>query len=173
MIRMSQSEAARYGLYQRGVSKRSKTAQAEPRPFKSLPDLIPPPECHGAHDFAHADLVLRLPWPPTVNLYWRHYNGKTILSKRARMYKDSVASIVLEARARHLWTCRLAVKIDFFPPDHRKRDIDNLQKGLLDSLQDAGVFVSDSQIDYLQLHRAGVVPGGLAVVRILRLEKDL
>ena len=43
--------------------------------------------------------------------------------------------------------------MDAFPPDRRRRDLDNLQKPLLDALQHAGVYEDDSQIDLLVSRR--------------------
>ena len=48
---------------------------------------------------------------------------------------------------------RLRVEIEAFPPDKRRRDLDNIFKVLLDSLQHAEVYVDDSQIDYLCVQR--------------------
>ena len=39
------------------------------------------------------------------------------------------------------------------PPDLRKRDLDNLLKQTLDALQHAGIYLDDSQIDYILIRR--------------------
>jgi len=44
--------------------------------------------------------------------------------------------------------------IEAFPPDKRRRDLDNLIKAIQDSLQYAGVYEDDSQIDYLTIKRS-------------------
>ena len=41
---------------------------------------------------------------------------------------------------------KVAITIAAFPPDRRRRDLDNILKCLFDSLQHAGVFEDDSQI---------------------------
>lgn len=64
---------------------------------------------------------------------------------------------------------RLEVEVDAYVPDRRRRDIDNIPKALLDSLEHAGVFVNDSQIDRLLVTRKGRRPGGAVVVRIAEL----
>jgi crossover junction endodeoxyribonuclease RusA len=50
--------------------------------------------------------------------------------------------------------------MDAFPPDRRRRDLDNIQKPVLDALQHAGVYEDDSQIDLLVTRRRdlGVPP---------------
>jgi crossover junction endodeoxyribonuclease RusA len=47
---------------------------------------------------------------------------------------------------------RLEVCIDAYPPDARVRDLDNLLKPALDSMQDYGMF-NDGQIDILRIRR--------------------
>ncbi len=67
---------------------------------------------------------------------------------------------------------RMAVSIEVFPPDRRKRDVDNLLKSLVDALQHAGVFPDDSQIIWLLVYRAAVIRGGRVVVTIRDLAAD-
>ena len=52
------------------------------------------------------------------------------------------------------------------PPDHRRRDLDNVQKALLDALAKGGAYRDDSQIDRLQVERGPVTPGGMVLVEI-------
>ncbi len=59
---------------------------------------------------------------------------------------------------------RIALCMDAFPPDRRRRDLDNLQKASLDSLAHAGVFQDDSLIDLLVVRRCNVSkPGHLEI----------
>ena len=48
---------------------------------------------------------------------------------------------------------RIRMEVIAYPPDKRRRDLDNLGKSLLDSLQHAGLYQDDSQIDYLSFER--------------------
>lgn len=103
-------------------------------------------------------LSLSLPWPPSMNTYWRHIvMGKrvaTILSEEARDYRVAVAQQILVQRVpRSSLTGKLAVEITVFPPDRRDRDIDNLPKGILDSLKHANVIRDDADIDDLHIVR--------------------
>jgi crossover junction endodeoxyribonuclease RusA len=61
---------------------------------------------------------------------------------------------------------RIALAMDAFPPDNRRRDIDNIQKATLDALQHAGVYEDDSCVNLLVARRREVVPGGRLDVRI-------
>jgi crossover junction endodeoxyribonuclease RusA len=56
--------------------------------------------------------------------------------------------------------------MDAFPPDRRRRDLDNLQKPVLDALEHAGIYEDDSQIDLLLTRRRDVVAGGRLDVQV-------
>jgi Holliday junction resolvase RusA-like endonuclease len=110
-------------------------------------------------------LDLELPYPPSVNHYWRRVGVRMLLSRGGRAFRDAVGSI-LAARGVRPLDGPLAVQIDVFPPDHRRRDLDNLQKALLDALQHGGAYHDDSQIDVLVLRRCGVQPEGMVRVAV-------
>lgn len=108
------------------------------------------------------------PTPPSVNTYWRNIGaGRTILSKRAREYRKSVLAIVGPAKP---LLKRLAVSIVLYPPDRRKRDLDNAFKGVLDGLAHACVYRDDEQIDELTIKRGPVTKGGKCEVTIREIE---
>lgn len=113
-------------------------------------------------------MLITIPYPPSVNSYWRTVNGRTMLSKRASEYKRVVAkAVMIHAANKHLGG-RLEVDLVVHPPQvNRRRDIDNLAKGVLDSLQSAGVYLDDSQIDKLTITRAEPVPGGVIIATII------
>jgi crossover junction endodeoxyribonuclease RusA len=109
--------------------------------------------------------TIHLPWPPTVNTYWRNVPKRGVLiSKRGRQYRDQVVSSA--PTLPKFGEARLSVSITAYPPDRRKRDLDNLFKAVLDSLAKAGVYDDDSQIDHLAICRGDVVKGGRAEVTI-------
>jgi crossover junction endodeoxyribonuclease RusA len=53
-----------------------------------------------------------------------------------------------------------------YPPDKRKRDISNTIKIIEDSLQDAGVYDNDFNIDILLIQRGAIIKGGKLLVMI-------
>lgn len=112
-------------------------------------------------------MILTLPYPPTANTYYRHIvdrgRPRTLISKRGRDYRRTVAIL---ARGCGMIRGRLDVHIQLWPPDRRKRDLDNAFKGLLDSLEHAGVIENDENIDHLEITRMEVSPPGRVVVHI-------
>ena len=112
-------------------------------------------------------IQITLPWPPTVNTYWRVFNGRSILSEAGRRYRVAVAEQVLIQRAAKHITQPVRVEIEAFRPDKRRRDLDNLLKALLDSLTAAGVWIDDSQIADLRIRKSDKV-GGCVEVTIWR-----
>ena len=108
-----------------------------------------------------------LPWPPSVNRYYRNLAGKTLISAEGRAFRKVVEGLLAGRVSR--FDGRLAVVITCCAPDRRRRDLDNLGKGLLDALTHAGVWEDDSQIDDLRLVRGAVVVGGSVQVEIRRI----
>lgn len=100
---------------------------------------------------------ITLPWPPSVNHYWRAVNGRNILSKDGREYRSMVISISHSERwLRFIPSARLGVLIVTYQPDNRRRDIDNILKAVLDAMGHAAVYDDDSQIDELSIARGPV-----------------
>lgn len=107
-----------------------------------------------------------LPWPPSVNRYWRSFRGRAIISREGRAYRDKV---ILEIRAKGIpprMTGKVRVDIEVWPPDRRRRDLDNILKAPLDALAYAGVYMDDSQIDQLQVRRVAVMANGALFVKV-------
>lgn len=119
---------------------------------------------------AGVTVVVQMPWPPSVNRYWRHIAkgplaGRVLISREGREFRELVRAAVLEA-GRPRIDGRLRVRVIAYPPDRRARDLDNLLKAPLDALQHAGVIADDSAIDALVIERAHVVPDGALTVRV-------
>jgi len=108
---------------------------------------------------------LTLPFPPSVNRYWRHVGRRTLISREGRQFRERVCSALASRRMQRL-DGALAVAIDLHPPDRRRRDADNFLKGTLDALEHAGVYGDDSQIAHLEIDKRDPVRGGRTVVRI-------
>lgn len=112
------------------------------------------------------NLVLHLPYPPSVNTYWGFQGSRRFLTKKAQNFKQFAASAYCLTNHKGFGKARLSVTIYLFPPDKRIRDIDNCVKSLLDSLCQANVFEDDSQIDRLLIVRKEQKKGGECLVCI-------
>lgn len=98
-------------------------------------------------------IELTLPWPPSVNHYWRRFKNRYFVSAEGKKYRDQVYYECKKIIAHFSSEDRIAVNIDAYPPDKRRRDLDNILKSLLDSLQYAGIYQDDNQIDRLCIVR--------------------
>ena len=89
-------------------------------------------------------LAVRLPWPPSVNTYWRNFRGKTVLSAKGREYREDVeASLPSE---HPVFAFPVEMRIDLYPPSRREFDVDNYMKAILDALEHCGVLENDSLV---------------------------
>ena len=98
-------------------------------------------------------IFLELPWPPTANTYWRRSGNRYFISDKGILFRNQTWYLTRDYRNWFGITARLNVQIIAYPPDKRKRDLDNLFKCVLDSLQYAQVFTDDNQIDSLSIIR--------------------
>ncbi|MBA8886134.1 crossover junction endodeoxyribonuclease RusA [Dokdonella fugitiva] len=120
------------------------------------------------------DLTLHLPFPPSVNHYWRTAvrQGKAspYVSAQGKAYRKAVKRALgkerMAGRLAEPLRSRLAVTVGLFAPTGARYDIDNRMKGLLDALTDAEVWEDDSQVDRLVIERGEVIEGGGCVVVI-------
>lgn len=112
--------------------------------------------------------VYVLPYPPSVNRYWRTVSirgaRRTLISAAGRSYRAEVVKTTGGDEA--MLVKPLKVVIEATMPDKRARDLDNIPKAILDSLTHAGIWQDDSQIDDLRIIRCGVAKPGKVVVRI-------
>lgn len=91
-------------------------------------------------------IELLLPYPPTINHYYGNLKrGGKYIKKPGQIFRQSVWAVVLPMKVKTMIT-PLSVTLDIYPPDRRKRDIDNINKALFDALEHAQVFANDCQI---------------------------
>jgi crossover junction endodeoxyribonuclease RusA len=104
-------------------------------------------------------LIIDLPFPNSNNTHYRHARGRTYVSPKGVAFREAVA-LVAKLHGEKAPDGRLEVGVMLYPPDKRKRDIDNSAKGLLDALTYAGIIEDDSLIDRLVIERGAIVKGG-------------
>lgn len=127
------------------------------------------------------EISITLPWPPSVNHYKKI--GRIVKTSTGKLYQQRINSDKVRIYFYQVWmkvmkmgaestkyvddaTIMLDVSVDLYPPDKRRRDIDNGLKVLLDSLQHAGVYQDDYQIARLLVTRRSIIPHGEILVRI-------
>ena len=104
-------------------------------------------------------LELELPWPPSVNHYYRHVGPRVLISREC---------VVARFRQDHTrgFAGPVELFIELYPPDNRRRDVDNSLKCLLDTFTHAGLYNDDSQICKLTvIKREPMPPDGMAYIR--------
>lgn len=123
-------------------------------------------------------LDMLLPFPPSVNTYWRYAqfnNMKTaipMISKKGREYTKHIEGFVSKYNLfqRFFNGEFLAVELILCPPNNRARDIDNYTKGLFDSFSKAKMWEDDKQIKELKITMGPVTKGGMVRMRVTVME---
>jgi crossover junction endodeoxyribonuclease RusA len=110
-------------------------------------------------------IEIELPFPPSVNHYYRRVGPRTLISREGRGFRERVCAILAELEVGAL-EGPLRMEIEVYPPDRQRRDIDNLQKSLIDALQHGGLYADDSQIKNLNIEMRSCVRGGRTLVRL-------
>lgn len=119
---------------------------------------------------------IALPWPPSVNHYWRIApHGGMYVSTAGVAFRRRVAERVAEARAFLRLPAlplpgRLTMVIDASAPNRAKCDLDNLLKATQDALVHAKVLEDDSQIDDLRVMRDDPIKGGRLLISLTEIE---
>jgi len=118
------------------------------------------------------NMIMTLPFPPSVNHYWRKWRNRMVISTQGREYRTTVCGLLAGGgNKKPPIVGSVALSMDAFPPDRRRRDLDNLLKSTCDSLTYAGVYRDDFQIDLMVVRRKPPVNQGRIVLRIF--EKPL
>ncbi|MCZ0823690.1 RusA family crossover junction endodeoxyribonuclease [Dickeya solani] len=118
-------------------------------------------------------MKLTLPFPPSVNTYWRAPNkgplaGRHLISQAGRRFVNESIAAVLEQlkRSPKPITHHVAVTVVLYPPDRTRRDLDNYFKALFDSLTHAGVWLDDSQVKRLSAEWGPITRPGKTEITI-------
>lgn len=122
-------------------------------------------------------IELTLPYPPSVNHYKRV--GRLTTTKNGKIYQPRVNSSATTRFYYEVWMKVRGMKIEglgeadihldleVYPPDKKKRDIDNILKPTIDALMNSGLFKDDSQISRLVVTRKSIMKHGqiIAIIR--------
>jgi crossover junction endodeoxyribonuclease RusA len=115
--------------------------------------------CSG---FSMSEITFTVPMPPSVNHYWRmvsipKFGPRMLISSNGRDYRKTIEGLCMaDEIPRNAVSGKLAIRAVVYPPDRRARDLDNLWKGLLDSLKTSQVIRDDADIDDLHIVRGEI-----------------
>lgn len=110
-------------------------------------------------------MEFELPYPPSINHYYRHVGPRVLISREGRKYRERVIAIIRSKMPERL-TGHVKLSIELYPSDRRRRDVDNCLKPILDALQHAGLMVNDSQVKDLHAYMREPMEGGLCYITI-------
>ncbi|HHS9775845.1 TPA: RusA family crossover junction endodeoxyribonuclease [Raoultella ornithinolytica] len=110
-----------------------------------------------------------LPYPSSVNTYWRRRGSQYYISPKGQQYRKDVQSIIHSLKLDIFTRARLKIKIIADAPDKRRRDLDNILKGLIDALIHAGFAEDDEQFDDIRVVRGEIIKGGRVGIKITEL----
>ena len=105
---------------------------------------------------ANRTATVWLPWPPSVNHYWGTRGKIRFIGAAGKAFRAAAIVAWYATREQGFGNARLTVAIVAYPPDRRRRDLDNLTKAALDALSHARAYEDDSQIDRLLVDRGEV-----------------
>ena len=95
---------------------------------------------------------LVLPYPPSANVYYRHANGRMLLSREGREYKTRVAVALILTEPRPVpGRGPIGVRLDLYRP-RKAGDADNRIKPILDALN-GHAWDDDKQVAELHVYR--------------------
>lgn len=98
-------------------------------------------------------IELRLPYPPSVNRYWRVWRNRAVKSPTAKKFAREVREVVAKGGWPRV-SGQVRVTVELSPEKGRKPDIDNAAKALLDALVDSGVMEDDRDVEALSMWRS-------------------
>ena len=106
-------------------------------------------------------------YAPTINNYYAKTTRGVYISAKGRAYRDTLLKDVLEQVGTiKAISCKVRVEIIVWPPDKRRRDLDNVLKSLFDAITHAGIWEDDCLIDQMFVYRGQVVEGGRIYIKV-------
>jgi crossover junction endodeoxyribonuclease RusA len=120
-----------------------------------------------------ANYSFTLPYPPSVNGYWRTFRNRQIISKRGREYVKLVDSEMqqLGLKGEEI-DCSVSFHMTINPPTLRSYDVDNFTKGVFDALSKCKFWIDDNQVQKLTVIKGEKVKGGNVVVTVCKLNEE-
>lgn len=110
---------------------------------------------------------MELPYPPSLNAYYIPIQNRMTISRAGRRYREQVRAGI---RTAGRITGKCAATLEFYPPDNRKRDLDNLFKCFFDAIK-YGLIGDDSEIKIIHATMgAPVPPSGMVHLKLTKIK---
>ena len=112
-------------------------------------------------------MTVMIPFPyASGNHAWKHSGRRHYLTEKAKKYYWDVAHLLRAQNA--VWRLEGSIEVEVlvYPPDARKRDLDNVWKVAADALTKGGLWVDDEIIHDLRLLKMKVDGTARIEVRI-------
>lgn len=116
-------------------------------------------------------VTFNLPFPPSVNSMWRSKGSNWYSTPKYKAWqKEAFAEIKYQKvpKVKPPYSITIAAG----RPDKRKRDIGNLEKGVSDILQTAGIITNDCDTEHLEIYWDCTIDAGRINVTISTIGKE-
>lgn len=115
------------------------------------------------------EVTFILPYPIglSANNSWQYSKRGIYLCNHIKTFREIVYFAL--RKTKRFGTEPLKVMINVFPPDKRKRDIDNVIKPILDALQKAELFVDDCQVQSIFVEKMPIQKNGKLEITVTSL----
>jgi crossover junction endodeoxyribonuclease RusA len=111
--------------------------------------------------------IFMLPYPPSVNTLWRHSGNRTYKTKRYTDWIEDAGRHLAQQEKPETIAHPVKVEMAIGRPDKRRRDIDNLTKGVLDILVHHKILEDDHWVHHLDVYWSGQVVGCQVIIKDL------
>ena len=112
-------------------------------------------------------ITITIPYPPSGNHMWKHTRqGRHYLTAEAKAYYDLVREAVITQGKVVNIDQPVEVTCVLYPPDNRRRDMDNAWKVISDALTKASLWQDDHLIKSLHIEWQVPVKSGKAFVSV-------
>lgn len=118
-----------------------------------------------------ATLRIELPFPISVNALYRVFKGRPVLSPRYRKWRAE-AGWQLKAQTKARIAGPVHIRIALKAPDRKRRDADNLSKGVVDLLVQHGIIEADDSRIVLWVHPEWVEDGPPCTVIVTAAKRE-
>jgi len=97
-----------------------------------------------------------LPYPPSVNNYYVKTQRGVFISAKGKKFCEQVAEAVMQQMPGVNISEPVFMEVVLFPPDNRRRDVDNYLKSLMDAITHTSFWSDDCLVDQLFIYRGEV-----------------